>query len=606
MAFAGGAFRMQNVGGMLFFLALRFLAGDCTLEKARSCGLGDASSSVQAGVRVREDTHLEVSSGVYHTSDGPTVLTGSGAIRGVQENGCYIFKKIPYVEAPERFAKSIPKKPWVPKVLDGTKYGPGCIGSHTDVPEREDCLNLNIWVPRGNYTNMPVMVYFHGGMLQHGSGQEALRQGDGITQSSKYPTIFVNFDFRLGIFGWFEGYKELNISRNLGLHDQQNALRWIKQNIAAFGGDPTRVTLQGQSEGAGIILAHLVSPGSAGLFHRAIFHSPPADMWSRKANKERTWFMIKRANCYRKRPEIMLRCLTRKSAQELWAADWVSEELSRHVLSPRWTSNLLGLLGFAAAEKTTSDLPFYLGWHAVVDGESLPGEPRELIAQGKWAKVPVLMTVSKNESYGIFPGAASSSAAAGIELGLNALTKSGDLPRIKTLYNQSLLRSGIHVSDMQLLHEMVTDKMWTCDVRALASDIVRGGGEAHVGMFWHSPKWDPVGRMTNPECQHGATCHAAEMLYALPQGHGTGVAEQRGMDPEEVKFASKYRDEVLAFVHGDKIPWVKYDTVTEPMTFYDKSGARLVRGYRKQQCDVLDSSFSEGLPMFMRKNTKQL
>merc|ERR550525_1458099 len=111
-------------------------------------------------------------------------------------------------------------------------------------------------------------------MNQHGSGDEVIRHGDMIVQSKKYPSIFINFDYRLGIFGWIHGEQGSGITNNIGMLDQQEALRWVQRNIAAFGGDPSRVTLQGQSEGSSTILAHMVSPGSASLFHRAVMHSP--------------------------------------------------------------------------------------------------------------------------------------------------------------------------------------------------------------------------------------------------------------------------------------------------------------------------------------------
>mmetsp|Transcript_69919 Transcript_69919/g.211538 ORF Transcript_69919/g.211538 Transcript_69919/m.211538 type:complete len:123 (+) Transcript_69919:3-371(+) len=117
-------------------------------------------------------------------------------------------------------------------------------------------------------------------------------------------------------------------------------------------------------------------------------------------------------------------------------------------------------------------------------------------------------------------------------------------------------------------------------------------------MFWHSPKYDPAGRATNAVCEHGATCHAAEMFYALPQGHGIGIAEQQGLQ-EEAAFAERYRDEVLSFVHGGTGPWVPYNTDTQPITFYDEHGARVMPRYRKEQCDVLDASMASTLPAFM-------
>eukprot|EP00415_Alexandrium_ostenfeldii_P003558 UN3558 len=121
-------------------------------------------------------------------------------------------------------------------------------------------------------------------------------------------------------------------------------------------------------------------------------------------------------------------------------------------------------------------------------------------------------------------------------------------------------------------------------------------------MFWHSPKHDPVGTMTSPVCNKGATCHAAEMLYALPQGPPMGIHGE-GME-EELAFAKRYSDSFLAFVHGKdgEYPWKAWDEKTEPMTFTDKTGSWVVPHYRKPQCDVLDRSMGDRMPAFMHRS----
>merc|ERR550532_833653 len=131
------------------------------------------------------------------------------------------------------------------------------------------------------------------------------------------------------------------------------------------------------------------------------------------------------------------------------------------------------------------------------------------------------------------------------------------------------------------------------------------GGEAYVGMFWHSPKYDPVGRMTNKLCEQGAACHASEMLYALPQGHGVGV--ETHADEEEKQFMYSYRDAVLSFVYGQQgDEWALYNRTTQPMMFWDTHGHHVEHNYRKEQCDILDSSMGEVFPLFLRKRSEDL
>jgi len=575
------------------------LCGALALAADAAASGGDASALVQESVRShrRAAEVVNIGSSLVDTPSGPTAITSLGEIRGVREENFTIFRGIPYSERIPRWHAPTPKAPWQPETLDATEFGPACIGSHVGLDEAEDCLYLNIWLPNTRFVNMPVIIYFHGGINQHGSGFEPIRQGDGITQCQQYPTIFVNFDFRMGIFGWIS-LPGSNISDNLGLQDQQAALRWVHDHIAAFGGDPSRVTLQGQSEGSGIILVHMVAPGSKDLFQRAVFHSPVADFWSRNTNADRTQFMIGRTGCARKMLWSTVRCLKRKDPRRLWEADWVSEELSRGIGGPVWTRHLMGLASFALAAKDKEEVIGQLGWHAVVDGRTLLAEPRDLVREGKFNKASVLITVSKNESYGTIPGGDPFA----VELGLKRLLPKNHLTYVKAWYNKTLLAQGINVgSTTELVNEILTDKLWTCDARALADHITAGGGKAHLGMFWHSPKYDFLGQLTSPICEHGATCHASEMYYVLPQSGDRGGIHGPTMQGE-IAFSEKYSRYFLAFVHGNDTghPWKAWDQ-SRPLTFVSSAGTRVVPNYRGEQCDLLDREMGEHLPEFMRR-----
>jgi len=581
---------------------MKLLLLSLCLAPALASASSDAWALVQGGLQMHRagaEEHAMAGETIKDTPDGPMAYTKLGPVVGKYEENFTIFAGVPYAEMPERFEVSEPKKPWSSSgVYDARNYKSACIGAGVGSPESEDCHYLNIWAPKGEHKNMPVIVYFHGGINQHGSGSEVLRRGDMIVQSQKYPTIFINFDFRLGVFGWIS-LKGSNISENLGLQDQQAALRWVRDNIAAFGGDPSRVTLQGQSEGSGIILTHMAAPGSKGLFHRVAMHSPVADFWSRRANPDRTDAVIRNLGCQRPKLWSTVRCLRRKAATVLWSGDWVAEELSRTVGSKKWIKNFVGLLEFFALSKDRDEVAGQLGWHAVVDGSIVPEEPREAVRKGNFHKVPVLITFSKNESYGCIPGGNPAS----INAGLQFLLKKEDQDWARYAYNQTLIAQGINGTTVESLgNQILTDKLWTCDARSLADDLTAGGGRAHVGMFWHSPLYDPVGMMTSQVCTQGATCHAAEMLYVLPQGEPRGI-HGPGMEAE-LAFSQKYSESFLAFVHGEDgaHPWRVWDKETEPVTFYDKTGSWVVPHYRKPQCDVLDRSVGDHMPAFMRQH----
>mmetsp|Transcript_47494 Transcript_47494/g.137168 ORF Transcript_47494/g.137168 Transcript_47494/m.137168 type:complete len:593 (-) Transcript_47494:1436-3214(-) len=537
------------------------------------------------------------------SAKGPVAMTELGPVQGLEMPDHFVFRGIPYVEPPQRFQRAMPKKPWAPNVLQAREYPRACIGSGTgsESLESEDCLNLNIWMPKGGRTDMPVIVYFHGGMNMHGAGAEPLRQGDGVVLSEKYPTIFVNFDYRLGIFGWIYTEPDSGVPNSLGIIDQQEALRWVQENIAAFGGDPTKVALMGQSEGAGNIMNHVISPASAGLFWRAIFHSPPAEVWSYEANIARTDAMVASMKCKRSTMQETVQCLRRIPAAKLFGADWTPEELSRMVGSPKWFKTMFSLASFTVRTGSYNRLGHYLGWHAVPDGNVIPGEAHDLLPLGKFNKVPILLTVSKNESYGITPDAGAGSESL-VQSTLSFIMKSSETQQVMQAYNASLLESGIKgTTAVSLLHQMLTDKMWTCEAWTFAKEVTQGGGSVQLGGFWKSPRWDPVGGQSNHLCTQGATCHAAEMMYSLPQGRNVGIHGDSKEMKEELAFALRYRDEVLSFVHGFQGPWEPYRSDREVITLYDENGPRVVEGYRKKQCAILDKSWADSLPAHMRR-----
>ena len=212
------------------------------------------------------------------------VETTGGLVRGVEEGEVTIYRGIPFAEAPLgplRWAAPRPPTPWA-GIRDALTLPPACPqhGSYPrDAPPestREDCLYLNIWRPLAvEEEPLPVMLWIHGGGLTHGSASVPLYAGDHLAREG---VMVVTANYRLGVLGFLahpaltreSGHQG---SGNYGLMDQIAALTWIQQNISAFGGDPDRVTVFGQSSGAISISALLSSPLAKGLFHRAIGQS---------------------------------------------------------------------------------------------------------------------------------------------------------------------------------------------------------------------------------------------------------------------------------------------------------------------------------------------
>lgn len=221
------------------------------------------------------------------STPGPKVKTQHGVVEGVYETmaGLETFKGMPYALPPVgnlRWKEPQPLKNW--KGIRVTKnFGPKAIQKplFSDMRFRangssEDCLYLNIWKPAGKpVTLLPVLVYFYGGGFKGGDGSEYRYDGADLARKG-IVTITVNY--RLGVFG-FLAHPELSAesahhaSGNYGLQDQTAALRWVKSNISAFGGDPSKVTIAGESAGSISVFAQMASPLSKNLFAGAIGES---------------------------------------------------------------------------------------------------------------------------------------------------------------------------------------------------------------------------------------------------------------------------------------------------------------------------------------------
>ncbi|TSD93967.1 carboxylesterase/lipase family protein [Skermania sp. ID1734] len=220
--------------------------------------------------------------------DEPVVVdTRYGSVRGFHDGDICVWRSIPYAAAPVgdlRFRGPVPPPTWT-GVRDCTEFGeiaPQGVGVAVPIePELrigEDCLWLNVWSPGADDAKRPVLVWLHGGAYFLGTA--AQRIYDGAQLADMGDVVVVGVNYRLGVLGFVDLSSMSTDTRtfetNLGLRDQIAALEWVRDNIAAFGGDPHRVTVFGESSGAGCVTTLMTSPAAEGLFHAAIAQSPPA------------------------------------------------------------------------------------------------------------------------------------------------------------------------------------------------------------------------------------------------------------------------------------------------------------------------------------------
>ncbi|MGA2104204.1 MAG: carboxylesterase family protein [Methanoregula sp.] len=219
--------------------------------------------------------------------DSTIVKTNAGSVSGINQDGIRVYLGIPFAAPPVgdlRWRPPAPVQSWE-GVRAATEYGATCpqaqkgsVAGIAALNMSEDCLYLNVWTPAKNVSDkLPVMIFFYGGGFTGVEGSMPMYNGTTLAEKG---VIVVTTNYRLGALG-FLAHPQLdrespyNASGNYGILDQQAALKWVQDNIAVFGGDPSRVTLFGQSAGAESIYIHLVSPGSRGLFSQAIVESGP-------------------------------------------------------------------------------------------------------------------------------------------------------------------------------------------------------------------------------------------------------------------------------------------------------------------------------------------
>ncbi|MEU0495285.1 carboxylesterase/lipase family protein [Mycobacterium sp. NPDC006124] len=303
-------------------------------------------------------------------TDPAVVQTATGAVRGTVAPDHRLFAGIPYAAPPVgplRWQPPAPAPSW-PGVRDATHTGPRCLQDASDLEmgrqTSEDCLSLNVWTPPPSQRKRAVMVWIHGGAFVNGSS--------GIYDSRWLTTrgdvVVVTLNYRLGALGFLAhpGLGPPGAVGNYGLQDQQAALRWVRDNIANFGGDPDAVTIAGESAGGMSVCDHLVAPGSDGLFRAAIIQSGPCQAQLALPEAQRASVAYARdAGCEDLR--TVATCLRALPADRLRKPVWYYRIGDDALSGP------------------------------VTGTKVLPVDPMHEISEGRAAKVPVLIGTNRDE-----------------------------------------------------------------------------------------------------------------------------------------------------------------------------------------------------------------
>ncbi|HUI09230.1 MAG TPA: carboxylesterase/lipase family protein [Bacteroidota bacterium] len=333
-----------------------------------------------------------VSSAAAQTADTLIAVEG-GTIRGTTAqagSGVRVFRGIPYARPPVGALRWKPPQPveaWS-GTRDCAQFGPSCIQPDQKVirgitgPKSEDCLYLNVWTAAPKEEARPVIVWIHGGGFAIGSGAQALYGGLSFARDG---AVEVTINYRLGPFG-FMAHPALSaespdhVSGNYGLLDMIQALRWVHDNIAAFGGDPANVTIFGESAGSVAVGCLIASPLARGLFHRAIMESGVA---------------------------ASLPPLHRQGADDSLATEATGVAIARQAGlddSAGATEEVAARLRAIPAEALLQAASPRVGLFGsgrkmgpAIDGYVLPREPLEIYASGEGNIVPVLIGTNADE-----------------------------------------------------------------------------------------------------------------------------------------------------------------------------------------------------------------
>lgn len=507
----------------------------------------------------------------------PVVTLSQGKLQGyVDAQGVLVYKGIPFARPPvgvRRWAPPEPPDPWGSEIRKATEYAPMCVQvdlkglNFSRTLGKEDCLMLNVWTTSVSPgARLPVLVFIHGGAHMSGSSSGSESTGFpwyiGSNLAKQGPSVVVTITYRVGALG-FIGHRALSRksgyggSGNYGHMDQIRALEWVRDNIAQFGGDPSKVLIFGQSGGATGTLVLVASPRARGLFHSAIIHSTGAFTFPLADAEGKGALVENSLGCTNEDADKALACMRSKSAHDVTVS--VSYDLT------------MGGKGVIFGPN--------------VDGSVLPDTIMKLVRSGKQNHVPVIVGSTADEfttmASLILPQEVRTEEEyrAAIASYFSSVSSSVPAAPIRDSYP-----STVYSNRKEALIAMVSDFVYTCPARML-SRALSSSPKAPVRRFLYAHMF------TSPGWGEYRAAHGFELPFLfgpLPQKLALHL------DPSEEALSKQM---IRAWVNvantGTPEPaglpnWAPYDAALDNYLLLD-TPARPGNAFRKAQCDFWEN-----------------
>ncbi|KAL5022719.1 hypothetical protein ScPMuIL_001874 [Solemya velum] len=517
-------------------------------------------------------------------SEDVSVHTNYGDVLGYRTDKSQVFKGIPYASPPVgqlRWKNPEDPTPWSPNVYNAQKLKPGCPQKECNQTQppmvcpnqtSEDCLFLNVWTPLSSNASsrLPVMLYIHGGNFIHMSASSILYDGEMFVKKGQ--VVLVTINYRLGALGFlYTGGGEQSATGNYGIFDQRLAMKWVYENIANFGGDPTKVTLFGQSAGAQSTMLHLMLDHSETYFRAAILESMPFGIPLKNTAEALVLGRELSTHLDCGTLAVDLDCLRSKTADEVAEAQ-------------------------AKTNKQVSSLKlleFFEPWGPIVDEREIGYQPLVAVQHGQFFKKPIMVGTTSEETF-VFIHEAWHDPVNLLDYGLvvtGAFTT--DAPAVLLKYPPVV---GDNRGD---LSRAGTEFVFSCPSRNATRNMIKHSDRnVWMYLFNHAlsfPGWGP-----NLTFCEGHVCHGAEIPYVF-QTAGLGGFQYT---PDEIilsdlliKYFTNFASNLDPNIGQNiELKWPKYgEGGIWPLVEFKTPASTLTTNYIEADCNFWDAIGYKGV-----------